>query len=366
MYPSIRDTCSNDYLIINAPHVAYVYCGTRKLALSPICATDVLIQYKTTSPPNLFYKGFKFYFEWVEKPVDIQCGGSPLLSTTTPINEPIPIWAQNLELSPILSAYVCLGTYQTLRCPRGSDYVLSIIESSYGVTNTGLCEIPSTTHCQQVASLGLTCTQSCFIEYDIPKPLIACGNRPANYISIDYECIPTRLPNNDNPIDICASTTTDTIAMNSGMMISPQYPTLGGARTCSKKIETISSKLWMVFIVDLFLEGESDFGGCNSASLTIFDGNDRIIRCGSQLPELILVSCSNIVEFKFVSTHQALGYRGFKVFFQTVDVPTGWTCKPSGFTTPTPTTSTPRPPTTISVLPPSSQSKFYEKKFFSF
>ncbi|CAF4362799.1 unnamed protein product, partial [Adineta steineri] len=213
---------------------------------------------------------------------------------------------------------ICLGTAHTLRCPRGSDYVLSIISSSYGVTGTGLCEIPASNHCHQEASLGLTCTHSCFIEYIIPRPLTQCNAQNADYISIDYQCIPTRLPNSENPIDICASTTTDTIAMNSGIMISPQYPILGAARTCSKKIETLPNKLWMVFIVDLFLEGGSTIADtCDAASLNIYDGNDRIIRCGLQQPELVLVSCSNIVEFKFVSTHQALGYRGFKIFFQT-------------------------------------------------
>jgi hypothetical protein len=145
--------------------------------------------------------------------------------------------------------------------------------------------------------------------------------------------------------------------MNSGMMISPQYPSLGAARTCTKKIETLPNKLWMVFIVDLFLEGTNDFGDCNAASLTIFDGNVNIVRCGLQQPELISISCSNIVEFKFVSTHQALGYRGFKLFFQTIDVPSNWACKPTGFTTPPPTITTPRLPTTTSLLPPSSQSK---------
>ncbi|CAF1605813.1 unnamed protein product, partial [Adineta ricciae] len=352
-HPAIRDTCVDDYLIVNTPHVSYVYCGKRKLAIMPICASRVDIQYKASSPPNIFYKGFKFYFEWVEKPVEINCGGNPGLSTTTPLNEPVPLWAQNLELSPILSHQICLGNSHTLRCPRGSDYVLSIIESNYGVTGTGMCEIPSSTHCHQEAALGLTCTHSCYIEYDLPKPLTQCGLQNADYISIDYECIPTRLPDNENPIDICASTSTDTIAMNAGMMISPQYPSLGAARTCSKRIETLPSKLWMVFVVDLFLEGSNDAGDCNAASLTINDGNDRIVLCGSQEPQLVLVSCSHIVDFKFVSTHQALGYRGFKVFFQTVDVPDGWTCKPSGFTTTTPRPTTPRPPTTTSLLPPS-------------
>ncbi|CAF4128413.1 unnamed protein product, partial [Adineta steineri] len=354
--PSIRDVCIKDYLIINAPHVAYVYCGTRKFAMAPICAANIDIQYKTTSTANFLYKGFKLYFEWVPKPMDIICDNNPLPSTTTPIDEVIPFWAQNLQLSPILSAQICLGTAHTLRCPRGSDYVLSIISSSYGVTGTGLCEIPASNHCHQEASLGLTCTHSCFIEYIIPRPLTQCNAQNADYISIDYECIPTRLPNSENPIDICASTTTDTIAMNSGIMISPQYPILGAARTCSKKIETLPNKLWMVFIVDLFLEGGSTIADtCDAASLNIYDGNDRIIRCGLQQPELVLVSCSNIVEFKFVSTHQALGYRGFKIFFQTIDVPSNWACKPSGFTTPAITTTTTRPPTTSGALPPSFQ-----------
>jgi hypothetical protein len=357
MYPAIRDTCVNDYLIINAPHVAYVYCGTRKLAVPPICAGSVIIQYQATSPPSLFYKGFKLYFEWVEKPAEINCPGDPEPSTntTTPINEVLPIWAQNLELSPILSAHVCSGTSTILRCPRGSDYVLSILESNYGVTGTGLCEIPASNHCRQEASLGLTCTQSCYIEYFLPKPLAQCGQRNADYINIDYECIPTRLPNNENPIDICGSTSTDTIALNSGMLVSPQYPVLGAARTCSKKIETVPGKLWMVFIVDLFLEGDNDLGACNAASLTIKDGNDRIVRCGLHLPELVMISCSNIVEFNFISTHQALGYRGFKVYFLTIDEPVGWACRT---TLPPPTRRpTTRTTPTSTLLPPSFQSK---------
>ncbi|CAF0929763.1 unnamed protein product [Rotaria sordida] len=359
MHPSLRDTCINDYLIVNTPHVAYVYCGKRKLAIAPICGATIDIQYKTTSPPNLFYKGFKFYFEWIPRPLDITCG-NVLPSSTTPINEQLPDWAKNLELSPILSAHICLGTATTIRCPRGSDYVLSIIESNYAVTGTGLCEIPSPGHCHQEASLGLTCTQSCFIEYDIPKPLIQCGSQNADYLNIDYECIPTRLPNNENPIDICGSTTTDTIALNTVMMISPQYPTLPATiRTCSKKVEAPTNKIWMIFIVDLYLEvGQNDNSECDAASLTIYDGKDKIALCGLRQPGLVFISCSNIVEFKFVSTHQALGYRGFKIYSQTIDVPIGWNCVPDGFTTTTPRTTT-RPSTTTSVLPPSSQIAAY-------
>ncbi|CAF1053199.1 unnamed protein product [Rotaria sp. Silwood1] len=294
MYSSIRDTCVNDYLIINAPHVVYVYCGIRKLSIAPICATTLDIQYKATSSPNFSYKGFKLYFERISKPMEIICD-NPLPSTTTPINEQIPIWAQNLELSPILSVHICLGAAITLRCPRGSDYVLSIIKSIYTTTGTSQCEIPSSTHCRQEASLGLTCTQSCFIEYNIPKPLVQCGLLNADYLYIDYECIPTRLPNNENPIDICQSTT-DTIALDRVMMVSPQYPTLHAiGRSCLKRLEASKNKLWMIYIVDLHLEvGLIDNPECDRASLTINDGKDKRVLCGLRQPELVLIGCSNI------------------------------------------------------------------------
>ncbi|CAF4034192.1 unnamed protein product, partial [Rotaria magnacalcarata] len=359
MHPSIRDICVNDYLIINAPHVAYVYCGTRKLAILPICTTAIDIQYKTSAPPNLFYKGFKLYFEWIPKPIDLICPGiSPVTTTITPSNETSTTCSGPLELSPIYSSHVCLGTSTTLTCPCGSDYVLAIIETNYAVTGTGLCEIPSLSHCRQEASLGLTCTHSCFVEYDIPKPLIQCGSQNADYINIDYECVPTRLPNHENPIDICGSTSTSTIALNKVMMVSPQYPTLGGARTCSKKIEAPSDKIWMIYIVDLFLEGQNDIGDCNAASLTINDGNDKVVLCGLQQPGLVMVSCGNVVELKFVSTHQALGYRGFKVYSQTIDLPGNWACKPPNMTITTTTTRKTSPPTTT-VLPPSLQIPAY-------
>jgi hypothetical protein len=284
----------------------------------------------------------------------------PLATTTTPINEPLPPWAQNLDVSPILSKQICLGTTDQIKCPRSSDYVISIMNSKYGVTGTGLCEVPSLSHCLQDASLSSTCTHSCLFEYLIPKPLSQCGNQTADYVIIEYECLPTRLPNFANPVDICASTITDTIAMDKGMVVSPQYPSLSTTRSCSKKIETRPDKIWMIYLIDLFLEAEDDYGDCTEASLTINDGRDKLIVCGLQQPQLLLISCSNIVQFDFKSNHYALGYRGFKVYFKPIDIPIGWSCTPNNFTT---TTTTPQtttrtvPPSTL--IPPSLQSKLF-------
>ncbi|CAF5163778.1 unnamed protein product, partial [Rotaria sp. Silwood1] len=138
-------------------------------------------------------------------------------------------------------------------------------------------------------------TQSCFIEYNIPKPLVQCGLLNADYLYIDYECIPTRLPNNENPIDICQSTT-DTIALDRVMMVSPQYPTLHAiGRSCLKRLEASKNKLWMIYIVDLHLEvGLIDNPECDRASLTINDGKDKRVLCGLRQPELVLIGCSNI------------------------------------------------------------------------
>lgn len=358
MFPSIRDICVKDYLMIDTPHVVYVYCGTRKLILAPICANSVVIHYKTTSAPNLFYKGFKLYFEWIEKPMGITCGGDPQTgNTTTPSYGVLPTWAQNLEASPILTEQICLGTSKILQCPRGSDYVLTIISSHYAVTGSGSCDIPTDTHCHQEVSLGLTCTHSCLVEYDIPKILGLCGSQSADYLTIDYQCIPTILPNGENPYDICATTPTDILTTDVGMMISPQYPTLTGTRSCTKKIQTLNYKLWEIYLVDVFLEGPNTLGNCDQASFTIYDGVDRLSFCGLNQPKLAFLSCSHIVEFTLTTNHQAIGYRGFKVYFRTVDVPPGWACQPIGFTTTT-TTSTAQPPVTTTLLPPSLQSKF--------
>ncbi|CAF3390063.1 unnamed protein product [Rotaria sp. Silwood1] len=362
-YPSVRDTCVKDYLIIDTSHITYIYCGKRKIVLPPMCSTSVRIQYKTTSASNLFYKGFKFYYEWIAKPANIFCFGNPSTvdpsASTTPANEPLPIWAQNLDVSPIFNKHLCFGTIDTLKCPRSNDYVLAIINSYYGVTGTGLCEIPSLFHCRQEAALSLICTYSCVFEYIIPKRLSQCGNQTADYINIDYQCLPTRLPNNENPIDICASTITDTIAIDKGMIISPQYPSLSLTSSCSKKIQTLPNQLWMIYIVDLFLEAEDDYGNCNDASLTIYDGNDKLVICGLQQPNLVLISCSNIVQFNFISNHQAFGYRGFKVFFKTIDVPIGWSCIPNGFTTTTKKT-TMQTLSSTTLAPPSLQIAAYD------
>jgi hypothetical protein len=366
MYPSIRDTCVTDYFILNTRFVAYILCGTRKLTLEAMCTSSATIQYKTTAPTHPISKGFKLYFEWIEKPVDVICAGTPgtvdpTASTTTPPIEPLPMWAQNLDISPIFSKHICLGTSDSIKCPRAADYVIAIEDSKYGVTTTGLCDIPSFSDCYQQASLNLICTHTCLVEYIVPRPLTHCANQTANYLTIDYECVPTRLANDENPIDICASTPVDTIALNKGIMISPQYPSLDSTHVCSKTLQTVSNKIWMIYIVDLFLEREDTFGQCIHAALSINDGNDVRIICGLQQPQLVLTSCSNIVIFNFRSSQQALGYRGFKVFFRAIDVPVGWACTPSGFSSTTQqTTVQTSPPVTL--IPPTFQSKLFEEK----
>ena len=367
MNPALRDVCLQDYLIIDTPQISYVYCGKKKLVVGPFCAARVTIKYKTTAPQLSSYRGFKMYYEWNPQPNDVICPGiiDPI-KTTTPIDEILPDWAQNLALSPIFSTYICLGsTPAVLRCQRQEDYVLAIISSHYAVSGTGSCEIPSPSHCPQEASLGISCTKSCPIVYDIPRPLANCGNQNADYLSIQYECIPTRLPNNENPIDICSTSVTGTIVAESGIITSPQYPSLNGIRRCSKKIEALPRKLWMIFLVDLLLEGENDFGACDSSSLTIFDGNEKSFFCGSRPPALVRISCSNIVQFEFISTHTAIGYRGFKLYFKLIDAPEQWACIPSFPNATTLTTrTTTRGPTTTTIIPPSLQSKIIEKSFF--
>jgi hypothetical protein len=366
-YSSIPDICVNDYLILNTLHIIYIYCGKRKFSLGPICTSSVTIQYKTTTTSsNNIYKGFKLYFEWVEKPIEISCPGTPAtydpsaLTTTTIPNEPLPIWAQNLDISPILSKYICFNTIESLKCPRSNDYLIAIIDSKYGATETGFCEVPSFSHCFQKVSLSLTCTYSCLIEYNIPKLLSYCQNRTADYLTIDYQCLPTRLLNNENPIDICSSTITDTIAIDKGIIITPQYPYLNSENSCSKKLETLINKLWMIYIIDLFLEEENNYGDCIDTSLIINDGNDIRILCGLQQPQLILTSCSNIVQLNFISNNQTIGYRGFKIFFKTIDIPLDWSCTPSGFTSTTEqTTIRTLPPTTL--IPPTLQSKLFKR-----
>ncbi|UJR11032.1 hypothetical protein I4U23_015216 [Adineta vaga] len=319
-----HNTCSKDYLMINT---AYVYCGIHKLAMTPISASKIDIQYRGTTSSTSFYKGFKLYFEWIEKSTNMTYNDTTLLSTTTSFNIPIPLWAQNLELSPILSAHICFGSSYTLQCPRQSDYVLSIIYTSYGVSGTGLCKVPEPNHCQQQVSLNLTCTYSCLIEYYTPQTIAQCTFQNADYITIDYECIPTRLPKDKNPIDICApysSNDTFNTSTDVMMMISPNYPTLNSTHNCSKRIETLPGKLWMIYLVDLSLEGRNDLNTCNITSLTTYDGHDEIIQCGLKQLTLMHVSCSHFIEFKFVSNSQAFNYRGFEVFLYTINAPNDW------------------------------------------
>ncbi|CAF4446524.1 unnamed protein product, partial [Rotaria sp. Silwood2] len=123
-----------------------------------------------------------------------------LPSSTARVSESIPIWTQNLQPSSILSVDICLEVAIALRCFRGADYVLAIIEPNYATTGIGQYEIPTSIQCHQDTSLGLTCIQSCFTKYDIPKPLVQFVLLDTDYINIDYQCIPTCLPNNENPI----------------------------------------------------------------------------------------------------------------------------------------------------------------------
>ncbi|CAF2990315.1 unnamed protein product [Rotaria sp. Silwood2] len=120
----------------------------------------------------------------------------------------------------------------------------------------------------------------------------------------------------------------------------------------------------MIYIVDLFFEGEDDYDNCNDASLIIYDGNDKLAICGLQQPDVVLISFSNIVQFNFILNHQALGYRGFKVFLKTINVSSGWSCIPNGFTTTTKQT-TMQTLSSISLLPPSLQIAAYGGKIIN-
>ncbi|CAF0759624.1 unnamed protein product [Didymodactylos carnosus] len=350
----LRDVCPTDYLIINnANDISYMYCGTRKLVLQTLCATEIYIQYYAPSVGNSFYKGFKLYFEEVDKALDIFCHAGhslfPNLSTTTEDPSVLPPWAVDSQLSPILPVFLCRGSIGKMSCP--SNYVVSIYHSYYGVTGTGQCEAPDNSHCQQEAGLSLSCTHTCLVDYIIPKQLILCNNADADYLNIDYQCIPAQLNNGESSIDICSTSLTETLAINRGIITSPQFPQLGlQTRRCSKTIQTTPDKVWEIYIVDVFLESEDINGNCNDASLTLNDGNDGLTLCGLQQPQRILTSCSDKVKIEFTSNRQALGYRGFKLYFQTIDVPSNWACAPTGFST---TTSTKGPPPTTSKLPPS-------------
>ena len=361
MNPALRDVCVQDYLLINTPQIAYVYCGKAKLTIGPFCAGRVTIQYQATATALFTYKGFKLYYEWIPQSPDVVCNGpiDPIL-TTTPIVEILDQWAQNLELSPTFSTHICLGQSTVLRCQREKDYVLALVDSSYAVTGTGTCDIPSNSHCRQEVSLGLTCTKSCPIVYNIPRPLSSCQNQNADYLNIYYECIPTILPNNEVPLDICSPSVSGTIVRDSGIITSPQYPGLNGVRRCGKTLEALPGKLWLIFLTDLSLEGENDFGNCDQSSMTIYDGNEKSFYCGSRPPSLVRISCSNIIQIEFASTHTAIGYRGFRLFYQTIDAPEGWSCVPnfSNATTLTTRTTT-RGPTTTTLIPPSLQSKAF-------
>ena len=353
-----RDTCSNNYLLINGPQVAYIYCGKQKRVIDPICGAQVTFQYTATASPTIFYRGFKLYYETFFKPADINCGVIIDPITTTPINEPWPVWAQNLELSPILPAQICLGDSDTLRCARQSDYALAIIDARYYVTGTGQCDRITTSSCSQVTAINAPCSQSCRIVYDIPKVLPNCGNQRADSLNINYECIPTRLPNNENPIDICSTSQSDSITEGRGIINSPKYPTLQGFWRCKKQIRTVPGKLWKIFLVDLFVESEDSLDQCSDSSLTINDGNEARVLCGSQQPELIMISCSNIVDFQFFSPGKGLNYRGFKIYYESMDQPLTWPCVPASqnSTTRATTLSTMTTVSTTTLVPPSLQS----------
>ena len=118
----------------------------------------------------------------------------------------------------------------------------------------------------------------------------------------------------------------------------------------------MSSKIWQIFILDIYIDGNSDAGNCDTSSLTVYDGDHKITLCGSHKPEYLAVSCSNIVEFHYTTSHPTVNYRGFKMYFETMDIPNGWSCIPDGFTTTT-TSTTPAPPLTTTKTPPSLRSK---------
>lgn len=244
--------------------------------------------------------------------------------------------------------HVCSLTTTTLRCPVG--YVIIVKSAFFGVTQIpGLCTYSSGDCTADAMDIILCDTDSTRCNVYVPRIIISqCSNQYNNYVVIEYDCVPISIMDSTKEYDICQSGTG--ITSDHGIIKSRGYPTQfqTTAVECIRPISVPNNKTIRLWLTDLSIGSIS--GNCTADYIKVIDSIQTYQHCNTSrytYPYL----CSSTIMILYYVTTQLENHRGVRMYFEIVDRLENDSCPNSVGTL----TSTPY--TTLSILPPSLQSK---------
>jgi hypothetical protein len=147
-----------DYVTVTHNSGILKACGNKKYSFeNRLCSSEIFISYKTTVTSSL-YRGFKLYYEFVDRSTQPNCPTelpttttstttlttTTVTTTTTSAQSITPMTPSTKPLIPDLAAsgiqndFVCYGNHKTLTVP--DQYNLFAINYFYGVSADGSCK----------------------------------------------------------------------------------------------------------------------------------------------------------------------------------------------------------------------------------
>ena len=210
----------------------------------------------------------------------------------------------------------CVPSMVTLRCPQ--NYVVVVRSASLGVAEiSGTCNY-STGDCIVDAMNIITCLSDAIqcLTYATRRKLPQCNDRYADYIHIEYDCVPISMDDPSKEYNVCQDGTE--ITTDHGILRSPGYPTQFQTTTfeCFRAIHVPNNKTIRLWLSDLYIGSTST--NCAKDHVFVVDSVQTYRHCGlKRYVYPYLCSTSIIIQY-FVTTKFSV-YRGMRMYFEIVD-----------------------------------------------
>ena len=344
----LGQSCTKDRLIATAGGSRRETCGLAFTSeLMKTCQTPAFVNLARTSDAQ--GRGVKLYFEFRNRSPFEPCEQittpppTPLPSSTAAT--PRPLYFPNP--SPRMIKTLCFpdvsGAFgaNNFQCPSG--YVIVIHRALYGTGQR--CAYTPGDCTLEADSAYAACAgkQECSIVFDTLVILTQCNRFPADYLSIEYQCIPT-LNITDNVQDLCINRAEELVGP-SGILRSPSYPQYIPS-ACSNLQFTApqdSSSIIYMYLLELNIGLPNvQTGLCTEDYVLLsYQCNDQtsdIYLCGTRGAEVLFDTCSPndkiTVSYNLTSSTPQF-YRGFALVYHilpktdlTTIAPTGPTKRP--------------------------------------
>ncbi|CAF0748416.1 unnamed protein product [Brachionus calyciflorus] len=330
-----------DYLIITDSTGDNDVCGNEKpVYAESLCSSVIYISYKAETAASFlsFYKGFKLYFEVRDLGASSSCGTAtpslPSDSTTTlpaPTVNPLDLV---LNASQYFDFQICKQQQKTLTAP--DFHVLYIEQLEYRAQQLSLgCLLPSPSHCASPHPLTCNLKRSCSFNLLADYTIEDCSKKKADYIFGIYRYIPIE---SKIRYFVCDTQVVNGDMSPNGLLFSKSYPNFSPNSNCVTKLQSSApNKAFKIYITDIYLEDD-----CSKSYIQINDYKSPVATFCSSIDQrntYTFTSCSNNIDISYrTSNQQNTDFRGFRAYYELVDLPT--TCQNS-LTTITSTTQAP-------------------------